>query len=63
LREVTAATQLPVFAIGGIDAARIKSCREAGAYGVAVLGAAWAAADVRQAVSALVQSVEEASSP
>jgi thiamine-phosphate pyrophosphorylase len=73
LREVTAATKLPVYAIGGIDASRIKPCRKAGAYGVAVLGAAWQGAagqdgagrdgagqagDVSDRISVLVQAVE-----
>lgn len=62
LREVTKATHLPVFAIGGIDASRIPSCLEAGAHGVAVLSAAWRVADVTEAVSILVQVVECAAS-
>ncbi len=37
LREAAAATPLPVYALGGIDPARVRRCLAAGAYGVAVL--------------------------
>jgi thiamine-phosphate pyrophosphorylase len=63
LRNITAATvalNLPVYAIGGINATRIRPCLEAGAYGVAVLGAAWQASNVSEITSALVQEVERA---
>lgn len=42
LAEVTAALTTPVFAVGGVKATRVAACREAGAAGVAVLGAIWA---------------------
>jgi thiamine-phosphate diphosphorylase len=38
LMEVTAAVQVPVLAIGGIDAERVRACREAGAAGFAAIG-------------------------
>ncbi len=60
LYEVAAATHLPVFAIGGIDASRTRSCLEAGAYGVAVVSAAWQTHNVSEAVGRLVQAVEAA---
>ena len=42
LREVAAAAAgVPLVAIGGITPARVAELREAGAYGVAVLGAVW----------------------
>ena len=37
LRNAAAATPLPVYALGGIDPARVGPCLAAGAYGVAVL--------------------------
>jgi thiamine-phosphate diphosphorylase len=55
LREVTQAVSCPVYAIGGISAANAKSCKEAGAYGVAVMSAVWQAADVSQAVRELLE--------
>jgi thiamine-phosphate pyrophosphorylase len=58
LREIAAATHIPVYAIGGIDVQRIGPCLTAGACGVAVVGAAWQDADVSKNVSALVQAVE-----
>lgn len=36
---------LPVIAIGGIDVSRSAELRDAGAYGVAAIGALWRAAD------------------
>lgn len=59
LHEVVQATSLPVFAVGGIDAERAKSCREAGAYGVAVISAIWKASDVVAAARGLQAAVNE----
>jgi len=47
LRRICARLPLPVFALGGVTAARIGACRAAGAYGVATVsnvGAEWLAA-------------------
>ncbi len=44
----------PVIAIGGIDAERASLMREAGAYGVAAIGALWRAADPAAAALALL---------
>jgi thiamine-phosphate diphosphorylase len=41
LREICAAAQVPVIAIGGIDATNAAECIEAGAAGVAVIRAAF----------------------
>ncbi len=41
LREVCALSRVPVYAIGGANAENAASCVEAGARGVAVIGAAW----------------------
>ena len=37
LRAVTAGINIPVFALGGITPERVSECRDAGAYGVAVM--------------------------
>jgi len=53
LSEVVRATALPVYAIGGINDNHARQCREAGAYGIAVMSAVWQADDVAGAVRAL----------
>ena len=50
----------PVIAIGGIDAARAREVRQAGAYGVAAIGALWRAADPAAAALALLAPWTEA---
>jgi thiamine-phosphate pyrophosphorylase len=52
LREICAAVDVPVVAIGGVDAANAADCIRAGAAGVAVIRAARAAAMVRAAIDA-----------
>jgi thiamine-phosphate pyrophosphorylase len=51
---------LPVIAIGGITAERAVEVRDAGAYGVAVISAAWRAADSAAAAMALLAPWSEA---
>lgn len=53
LREVCAAVEVPVFAIGGITAQNAKSCLAAGAHGIAVIGAVWDAENIEAAVREL----------
>jgi thiamine-phosphate pyrophosphorylase len=54
LREACAASPVPVFALGGVDGPdRARAAREAGAAGVAVLGAVMRAADPERAVREL----------
>jgi thiamine-phosphate pyrophosphorylase len=53
LRQISAAVQAPVVAIGGIDASNAADCIRAGAAGVAVIRAARDAA-------ALVRAIDEA---
>jgi thiamine-phosphate diphosphorylase len=53
IRETTR-LGLPVIAIGGIDAAGALLARDAGAYGVAAIGALWHAADPAAAALALL---------
>jgi thiamine-phosphate diphosphorylase len=50
----TAAIGLPVIAIGGITARRALEVRDAGAYGVAAISAAWNADDPAAAALALL---------
>lgn len=52
LREVARACDVPVFAIGGVTAERAAQCVDAGARGVAVMGAIMAAEDVGNTVRA-----------
>ena len=57
LREVVAATGLPVVGIGGIDASNARQVLEAGAAGVAVVSAVGAAPDPVAATRDLVAAV------
>jgi thiamine-phosphate pyrophosphorylase len=54
LRQVRPRIQLPIFAIGGINAANRGEVLTAGADGVAVISAVMGAADVAAAVKALM---------
>jgi thiamine-phosphate pyrophosphorylase len=56
LRRATSGTELPIVALGGIDASRVPACRAAGAAGVAVLGAVNHAVDPKAATRALVDA-------
>jgi 8-oxo-dGTP diphosphatase len=44
---------LPVYALGGMKAADLPRAREAGAQGLAMVGAVWGARDVSEAVSSV----------
>ncbi|RRS00226.1 thiamine phosphate synthase [Glycomyces terrestris] len=63
LAAVCAAVDLPVIAIGGITAERAAQCRDAGAHGVAVVGAISAAADPAAATAELLAAVGETAVP
>jgi thiamine-phosphate pyrophosphorylase len=54
VRLVAGAVDVPVIAIGGITAARVGGLLEAGAHGVAVVGAVTGAADPAAAVRELL---------
>lgn len=54
LREVCAELTIPVLAIGGIHRDRVPQCLEAGAAGVAVIGAVWDSPDPAGAVRDLL---------
>ncbi|MET7877043.1 thiamine phosphate synthase [Micromonospora sp. DT68] len=57
VRAVVDAVDVPVIAIGGVTAARVPALRDAGAYGVAVVGAVSAAADPAQAAAELLRAL------
>ena len=57
LGRVAKALDIPVVALGGIDAANAGDCLAAGAAGVAVLGGVMAAANPGQAVAALLATI------
>jgi thiamine-phosphate diphosphorylase len=60
LREVATAIRIPVIAIGGIDASQVTDVLAAGAAGVAVISAIFAAADPRAAAGALRAALDAA---
>jgi thiamine-phosphate diphosphorylase len=56
LRELCAGADLPVYALGGVESGdRAARCRDAGAAGVAVMGAVMRAADPAAVVKELMQ--------
>ncbi|WFF07126.1 thiamine phosphate synthase [Micromonospora sp. WMMD1076] len=61
LRELIAAGPVPVLALGGIEtAAQVAACVEAGATGVAVLGAIMRAQDPAETATTLGRAFQEA---
>ena len=58
LRDACAAEKIPVFAIGGVTPENARSCLDAGAHGVAVVGAVMGATSARSAVRAFAESME-----
>lgn len=60
LRMSAARAGVPVLAIGGITPARVAQVADAGAYGVAVLGGVWHAADPVAAAAEYVATVRSA---
>lgn len=58
LTTAVASSSNPVFALGGVTAASVPACLEAGAAGVAVMGAVMAAADPTRITASLVSAVE-----
>lgn len=57
LRRLVALTGVPVYALGGVDESNAAACREAGAAGVAVMGAVMRADDPAGVVRRLVEEV------
>lgn len=57
LQAACEAATIPVFAIGGVTAERARECLDAGAHGVAVVGAVMEASSARSAVRAFAESM------
>jgi len=60
LRSVAEAVRVPVIAVGGITESNVAEVIEAGANGVAVIGAIWNANDPMEAARALRGALDEA---
>jgi thiamine-phosphate pyrophosphorylase len=58
LEQAARTTRVPIFAIGGITAARVREVLQAGAFGVAVLSSILSSADVEQATDALLYAID-----
>ncbi|MCF6178455.1 MAG: thiamine phosphate synthase [Geopsychrobacter sp.] len=61
LKEICLNSPIPVYALGGINAARINEVLDAGAYGIALISAIMAAADPTKASRTLLQQIEKSS--
>jgi thiamine-phosphate pyrophosphorylase len=60
LAALAAAAELPLVALGGIDASNAAACVRAGAAGVAVMGAVMAAADPSAVMTGLIKTLRAA---
>lgn len=60
IERAAARTALPIIAIGGVGAVHAESLARAGAYGIAVLGGVWHAADPADAAAEYVAAVHAA---
>ncbi|MBI4402054.1 MAG: thiamine phosphate synthase [Nitrospirae bacterium] len=58
IEEAASRCRIPVFAIGGITAARVGEVRRAGAFGVAVISSILSAASVESAVRQLLDAIK-----
>lgn len=58
LEEAARQIRVPIFAIGGITAARAREVRQAGGFGIAVMSSILSASNVEQATQALVSAIE-----
>lgn len=58
LERAARSVRIPIFAIGGMTAARARDARRAGAFGVAVLSSILSAVDVEQATTSLLSALE-----
>jgi thiamine-phosphate pyrophosphorylase len=61
LEEAARAVRVPIIAIGGVTAARVRDIRCAGAFGVAVITAVLGAEAVQDATRALLDAVSSSS--
>ena len=59
LEQAARGVRIPIFAIGGMTAARARDARQAGAFGVAVLSSILSAGDVEQATTSLLAALEQ----
>jgi thiamine-phosphate pyrophosphorylase len=57
LAEIARALRVPLFAIGGINAARVAEVLAAGAHGVAIMGSVMRSADPAREVRSLIATV------
>lgn len=57
IEAVTSAVTVPVIAIAGVTVDRVPALLEAGAWGVAVVGAVYGAPDPQQAVVELLDAL------
>jgi len=55
LRQVCATVKIPVFALGGVTPERVGECLEAGAHGVAAIGALLDVPSIPDAVAAFLE--------
>lgn len=58
LERAARSLRIPIFAIGGMTAARARDARRAGAFGVAVLSSILSAADVERATTSLRSALD-----
>jgi thiamine-phosphate pyrophosphorylase len=63
LRQARLLTPLPMFAIGGITVASTEGIMHAGADGIAVMSAVWAAPDIATAVKVFIERMARATRP
>jgi thiamine-phosphate pyrophosphorylase len=61
--EVAASVDIPVIAVAGVSAERVRELLDIGAYGVAVIGAVGDAADPYAATEELLRVIEGAGLP
>ena len=59
LRKVAKAVSIPIYALGGIKRDNIGEVLRAGAYGVAMISAITAAADVKDATKSMIEAIND----
>lgn len=63
LRQARMSTPLPMFAIGGLTVASVEGLIQAGADGIAVMSAIWAAPDIAAVVHVFIEKMARATRP
>jgi len=61
LEQTARRVTIPIFAIGGMTAARTREVRQAGAFGVAVLSSILSASNVETATEKFLAAIERES--